>query len=67
MSSNECIEGPFELPGEPMELHTNYPPTAGKAGVHVTSKLHYLYMIIIPFYRLVGTLNVQIIDVICAT
>ncbi|OQE89859.1 hypothetical protein PENNAL_c0013G01328 [Penicillium nalgiovense] len=36
MSSNERIEGPFELPGEPMESHTKYHPTTDKTGIHVT-------------------------------
>ncbi|CAG8893446.1 unnamed protein product [Penicillium egyptiacum] len=36
MSSNDRMEGPFELPGEPVtESHTNYPPTTGKTGIHV--------------------------------
>ncbi|CAG7978130.1 unnamed protein product [Penicillium nalgiovense] len=37
MSSNERIEGPFELPGEPMESHTKYHPTTDKTGIHVTA------------------------------
>ncbi|KAJ5285264.1 hypothetical protein N7524_000570 [Penicillium chrysogenum] len=36
MSSNERIEGPFELPGEPIDSHTNYPPTTDMTGIHTT-------------------------------
>jgi hypothetical protein len=37
------IEGPFELPGEPIDSHTNYPPTTDMTGIHTTGKLRYLY------------------------
>ena len=44
MSSNERIEGPFELPGEPIDSHTNYPPTTDMTGIHTTGKLRYLFI-----------------------
>jgi hypothetical protein len=51
MSINEHIEGPVELPGEPMESHTNYPPTTGKTGIQATGKLHYLTQLFLSVAR----------------